>query len=60
MKKQKFFESKLLNSADEGLGAREIGKDGQPVKKYLNDILVMRMLYLDYFFMFMGLNAMKT
>lgn len=60
MKKQKFFESKLLNSADEGLGQREIGKDGQPIKKYLNDILVMRMLYLDYFFMFMGLNAMKT
>ena len=49
----------MLNSADEGFGG-EIGPDGLPVKKYLNDILVMRMLYLDYFFLFMGLNARKT
>ena len=28
-----------------------------PGRKTLNDIMVLRMLYLDYFFLFMGMNA---
>lgn len=31
-----------------------------PARKTLNDIMVLRMLYLDYFFLFMGMNAAKT
>lgn len=35
----------------------DFGSAGQ---KTLNDLLVLRMLFLDHFFLFMGLNAMKT
>lgn len=33
---------------------------GESQLKSLNDIYVLRMLYLDYFFLFMGMNAQKT
>ena len=32
---------------------------GEP-KKTLNNIMVLRMLYLDYFFLFMGMNAAQN
>lgn len=36
------------------------GGFADPKRKTLNDIMVLRMLYLDYFFLFMGMNAHKT
>ena len=65
MRKLKFFDSKQVTDASDlklsGPGAlqqsaMEFGPDGSP-KKSLQDIMVLRMLYLDYFFLFMGLNA---
>lgn len=57
MRKQKFFDSKQLPSGEES-------QPGAPMmdfkRKTLNDIMVLRMLYLDYFFLFMGMNAQKA
>ena len=36
----------------------DFSNNGRSQKKYLNDIIVFRMLYLDYFFLFMGQNAL--
>jgi hypothetical protein len=54
MRKQKFFESKTLS------GSEPSGMDFDQSKKSLNDIMVLRMLYLDYFFLFLGMNAETT
>ena len=54
MRKQKFFESKTLSGPD----SSPMDFDGG--KKSLNDIMVLRMLYLDYFFLFLGMNAATT
>ena len=54
MRKQKFFDSKQLPSGEEALQG---GGFPMPGRKTLNDIMVLRMLYLDYFFLFMGMNA---
>jgi hypothetical protein len=54
MRKQKFFESKTLS------GSEPSGMDFDLNKKSLNDIMVLRMLYLDYFFLFLGMNAQTT
>ena len=68
MRKLKFFDSKQLSDASDpkitGPGAlqpsaMEFGPDGNP-KKSLQDIMILRMLYMDYFFLFLGLNAQKT
>ena len=57
MRKQKFFDSKQLASGEEPL---QPGGYTDSKRKSLNDIMVLRMLYLDYFFLFMGMNAQKT
>ena len=54
MRKQKFFDSKQLPSGEEPIQG---GSFSEPRRKALNDIMVLRMLYLDYFFLFMGMNA---
>jgi hypothetical protein len=51
MRKQKFFEQKPLSGSDTS------SMDFDQSKKSLNDIMVLRMLYLDYFFLFLGMNA---
>jgi len=45
----------MLTAADEAQSSgMDFSHDAFSGKKTLNDILVMRMLYLDYFFLFMG------
>ena len=56
MRKQKFFESKQLPSGEEVL---QPGQPPNPNHKSLNDIMILRMLQLDLFFLFMGMNARK-
>ena len=56
MRKQKFFDSKQLPSGEEPMQPGSFAAR----RKTLNDIMVLRMLYLDYFFLFMGMNAEKT
>ena len=52
MRKLKFFESKQHAEGDDGASQMDFSNEAH--RKGLNDIIVYRMLYLDYFFLFMG------
>jgi hypothetical protein len=50
MKKVKFFDQEIsVPKPDEVLPSGN--------QKTLNDVMVLRMLFLDHFFLFMGMNA---
>lgn len=51
MKKQKFFEIKQLSTSE------EISQNNSN-RKTIDDIaIIFRMMYLDYFFLFLGING---
>jgi hypothetical protein len=58
MRKQKFFESEVIVGKEDPKLVSSMAFDN--TSKSLNDLLVLRMLFLDHFFLFMGMNAAKT
>jgi hypothetical protein len=59
MRKQKFFESETIVGKEDPKHLSNMSFD-QGNSKSLNDLLVLRMLFLDHFFLFMGMNAAKS
>ena len=58
MRKQKFFESEVIVGKEDPKQMSSMAFEQGA--KSLNDLLVLRMLFLDHFFLFMGMNAAKT
>ena len=59
MRKQNFFDSEIIVGKNDQVGANQMDFRSTGYKS-LNDIIVLRMLFLDHFFLFMGLNGEKT
>ena len=54
MRKQKFFDSDIIiGKEDKGASNMDFSQAGI---KTLNDLAVLRMLFLDHFFLLMGMN----
>lgn len=54
MRKQKFFDSDIIvGKEDKQSSSMDFGQSGI---KTLNDLAVLRMLFLDHFFLLMGMN----
>lgn len=55
MRKQKFFESEIIIGKEDPKQPSNMDF-GPAGGKTLNDLFVLRMLFLDHFFLFMGMN----
>lgn len=57
MRKQQFFES-IIKCGNEPAAEMNFGS-GQS-QQTLNDLVILRMLFLDHFYLFMGMNNRKA
>lgn len=58
MRKQKFFESETIVGKEDQ--KQNSSMQFEKKSKSLNDLLVLRMIFLDHFFLFMGMNNEKA